>query len=176
MKKQAVCEYCGQVFDSKDYEYDNEHISECAKHEMSHLNLIDSFRINVKESLSILYSKYDSKSQFNKIETSVCYDDYYGKDITYSFEFNSDKIKKSYKVSFKVDYDTNKEHIPTNEEIMNEIEKYYISNIKKEYKGKVSFEDFCGGHGEDDYILDNRYIRDIFKELTGKNIEIKILD
>lgn len=60
--------------------------------------------------------------------------------------------------------------------ILKELEKYYILESEKRITGVVEFEDWCGGHGADDYIINGMYIRDIMKRLEGKKISIQILE
>jgi hypothetical protein len=51
MKKQAVCEYCGEVFKENE---DDHYYVECAEHEISHLNLEEQFNKNIKVVLESL--------------------------------------------------------------------------------------------------------------------------
>lgn len=177
MKKQAVCQYYGKVFEEVDENnITHEYLSECATHEVEHLNTKATFKNNLEETLKVLDNKYDSVSSYNKISVHTCYDEhYYGTDITYSFNLQSNKLDKNYNIEIVVQYE-DKENIPATKDIIEKIEKYYICNIKKEYKGLITYEDWCGGDGADDFMIGDRYIRDVFQELRGKTIEIKILD
>lgn len=177
MKKQAVCEYCGKVFEERiNGENYYSYKQDCVEHEITHLPLAKDFEYNLSCSLNELDEKYGSESNIIKIDISACWDSYYGKDITYEFKLENTKINKTISEKIEVPYE-NKESIPTKEEIMTRLEQhYFIPTLKKEYKGKVSFEDWCGGDGADDYMIGDLYVKNIFHELKGKNIEIKIVD
>lgn len=41
---------------------------------------------------------------------------------------------------------------------------------------EVTFEDWCGVHGTNDYVLDGQYMRDIFGDLERKKIKITVMD
>lgn len=177
MKKQAVCEYCGKVFEERINEenYYN-YKQDCVEHEITHLPLAKDFEFNLSCALNELDEKYDSESNILKIDISACWESYYGRDITYDFKIENTKIKNIMIEKIEVPYES-KEKIPTKEEIMTLLEQhYFIPTIQKEYKGTVSFEDYCGGLGADDYMIGDLYVKDIFHELKGKNIKINIID
>lgn len=44
------------------------------------------------------------------------------------------------------------------------------------YIGTVYYEDWCGGHGADDYMLNNIYMRDIMSRFVGKRVRISVID
>ena len=126
MKKQAVCEYCGMIFEESFKDgYASKYKQECVNHEITHLNLEEKFRNNLLEALKTLDEKYSSISTIKNIEVSVCWDYYYGKDITYDFKINNDKLNKTIESSVEVVYGC-KEDIPTVEEIINQLEQHFF--------------------------------------------------
>lgn len=173
MIKKVICQYCGKEFLENDYEYDD-YIPECEIHEMSHLNLKEKFEINLQQALNRLDQKYNCKSHYQNCSVDLYRNYNYDDEITYDCDFSSDKFETIH-LQIKVDYEQ-LENVPTTETIISDIEKYYIAEIKKEYIGIVEYEDWCGGDGADDYVLDGQYMGDIFRELKGKKVLIKVLD
>ena len=95
MNKQAVCQYCGKIFNEDDYEYGDEYLNECAKHEVSHLNLNEPFKNNLEEALKQLNKKYKSDTIFIGFEINTIYDEsYYGTYIEYKINIKINDIKK----------------------------------------------------------------------------------
>lgn len=177
MKNQAVCEYCGKIFEEKkDSEYYHNYEQECVEHEITHLNLEEDFRNNLTEVLNIIDKKYNSESKISYIKVSACWDSYYGKDITYEFEIRNTKIAEKITQKIEVQYN-NKENIPASEEIINLLEQnFFIPTIENKYEGLVKFEDWCGGDGADDYMVGDSYISTIFKAFKGKKVRIEVIE
>ncbi len=177
MIKKVVCKYCNKEFIKDNYEY-YRYLSECAEHEMSHLNLKEEFKNNLISALNSMDKKYNCESNYWSCTVDLYYYSNYNNDdpsaVSYTSCFDSNKFEKK-KITINVDYD-NLEHVPTENEIIQRIEKYYVSEIKKEYSGIVEFEDWCGGYGADDYVLNGQYIKNIFEQLKGKKIKITVLD
>lgn len=165
----TICEECGKEFIGDGGEIKKN----CVEHElMEHYNADKIFKERLSNVLYSLDNCYQTKTLYQFKGVSV-YEDYYGgiENVSYYFNINNDKINKDLQIDV---YDYTK--IPTINDIREIIEKYFKSNIKKYYEGVVKFEDFCGGYGADDYILDGQYIRQIFNELLDKKIKITIIE
>lgn len=181
MKKQAVCEYCGKTFDKKSdkeqsrKDYYN-YKQDCVEHEITHLNLREKFVCNLSDALDFLDKKYGQTSNILKVEVSVCYDSYYGKDITYEFKVENSAIKENIQFKITVSYD-NKEEIPTSKEIIAQLEHhFFIPKIKNKYEGEFCFEDWCGGDGANDYMIGESYMRTIYEAFKGKKVRIEVIE
>lgn len=176
MLKIVKCQYCGKEFVKKEEDYDD-YVRECALHEIEHLHIKEQFENNLQDAIKVLNHKYDSTSDYKNYNLDVEQLGYEVDDINYiiyNFELTIDKnIQKDIQIYGK--YKDFKNCLAT-QEIIDEIEKYYKSNIKKMYEGKVTFEDWLGGNGANDYVLDGQYMRDIFAELLGKKIKITVVD
>ena len=176
MKKQAVCEYCGKVFQERNDEDYYDYKQDCVKHEITHLNLYEDFKINLTCALWELDQKYKSGSNILKIEVSACWGSYYGKDVTYDFEVNSTAINERIVQKIEVPYD-NKENIPTKEEIINLLEHhYFIPTIENKYEGIFKFEDWCGGDGANEHMIGDSYISTIYEAFKGKKVRIEVIE
>lgn len=177
MKKQAVCEYCGMVFEEKpDNEYYYNYKLACVEHEITHLNLEGDFRNNLKESLDRIDKKYKSESKISKINVSACWDSYYGKDITYDFEVKNTKIDINIIHKIEVQYNE-KENVPTSDEIIKLLEHhFFIPTIDNKYEGLFRYEDFCGGDGADDFMIGESYMHTIYEAFKGKKVRIEVIE
>jgi len=176
MKKQAVCEYCGQIFeehtDPNDY---RDYKKECIEHEITHLNLEEKFRNNLKNALNELDRKYHGLSTISKIDVSACWDSYYGRDVTYDFELHNTTLNKTIDSKIEVHY-SDKEKVPTSEEIINKLEQhFFIPVVNQKYEGKFTFEDYCGGDGANDFMIGESYMRTIFRAFEGKKVRIEVI-
>ena len=174
MDKQVVCQYCGKVFYEKDYEYGDEYLKECAIHEVSHLNLEEKFKDKLEDAINILDKKYKSDTKLIKLNINTIYDEsYYGTYIEYKINIKINNINKQSIIEVQFE---DKENIPTIKDIVDNLEKHYKSEIDKEYIGNVLYEEYCGGEGADDYMIGNQYVRDIFKQLKGKKVILKVIE
>ena len=177
MKKQAVCEYCDQIFeehiDINDY---RDYKKECVEHEVTHLNLEEKFTNNLKNALNELDRKYNSISTISKIDVSACWDTYYGRDVIYDFELHNTTLDKIISSKIKVSYG-DKEKIPTSEEIINKLEQhFFIPMVNQKYEGIFTFEGYCGGNGADDYMIGESYMRTIYKAFKDKKVRIEVME
>lgn len=169
MQIKTICEKCGKEFIGDGTEVKRT----CIEHEvLEHFNAKVVFKERLEEVLCILDKHYKTETSYLFKDLSI-YMDYCGSfdNISYYFNISNNNLSKDCVI---VVYDYTK--IPSITEIREHIEKYFKSNVKKYYEGIVQFEDFCGGDGADDYILDGQYMRDIFKELKGKKIKITIVE
>lgn len=173
MIKQCVCSLCGKKFNYKDYGDDYER--ECFKHEViDHLNGDKKCKRIINDTINDLNQKYKLSFSMIDYKFNPYYDDY-----IYS---GTDEIEISFKlktsseifITLIVKCTDNTINL-TKEMIISEIDMYYIKESKKKIIGVVKFEDWCGGHGADDYIINGMYLRDIMKELEGKKVSIQIL-
>jgi len=177
MKKQAVCEYCGQIFeehtDLNDY---RDYKMECVEHEVTHLNLEEQFRNNLKNALNKLDEKYQGLSIISKIEVDACWDSYYGRKVTYDFELYNTTLDKNIGSKIEVHYG-NKEKIPTSGEIIDKLEQhFFIPVINQKYEGEFTFEDYCGGDGANDFRIGESYMRTIFGAFEGKKVRLEVIE
>lgn len=179
MKKQAVCEYCGMIFEDRETN-DNEdyynYKQDCVAHEITHLDLNNKFKSNLIEALLNLDKKYNTGSVVLSIEVSACWDSYYGKDITYDFQIKNTNITKTITHKIEVPYDK-KEKIPTVTEIISSLEHhYFIPTINNKYEGIFKFEDWSGGDGADDYMIGESYMKTIFGAFKNKKVRIEVIE
>ncbi|WP_039230611.1 hypothetical protein [Clostridium haemolyticum] len=176
MLKIVKCQYCGKEFIETEEDY-GEYIRECVLHEIEHVHIKKCFEENLKNALRILDRKYNTVSNNENYNIDAISTGYDNNDINYiAYNFTLIINKDIYKDIELWGGHREFKHCPTIQEIINEIEKYYKSNIKKTYEGVVTFEDWMGGNGANDYVLDGQYTRDIFKELLGKKIKITVVD
>jgi len=173
MKKQAVCEYCGKIFeDNPDEEICSDYKQECVEHEITHLNLDELFKINLIKALEFIDEKYNSLSKIIKIDLSACWDSYYGRDVTYNFEIENTKITKRIKSKIEVQYDY-KEKIPTSEEIISLLNQhFFIPTIENKYEGVFRCEDEDGAN---DYVIGESSMNNIYEMFKGKKVKIEVV-
>lgn len=165
----TICEECGKEFIGDGGEVKKK----CVEHELiEHYSADKLFNERLNNVLLDLDTHYKTKTSFSFKGVSV-YEDYYGgiENISYYFNISNDNLNKDLQIDV---YDYTQ--IPTIRDIKNAIEKHFKANIKKYYEGIVKFEDFSGGNGADDYVLDGQYMRSICQELVDKKIRITILE
>ena len=165
----TICEECGKEFIGDGGEIKKQ----CAEHELTeHYNADKIFKERLRYALSELDNCYQTATSYQFKKVSV-YEDYYGniENVSYYFSISNSEFNKGCEIDV-YDY----KNIPTVRDIKEEVEKYFKSNIKKHYEGVVRFEDWCGGHGADDYVIDGQYIREIFSELLDKKIKITVIE
>lgn len=175
MIKQCICSLCNKKFDYTEYGEDFDR--ECFKHEiLDHLKGDKVCENIIKEAIKDLNQKYNTKAVLMEYSFNPYYKDYVGYD-------DKDNICISFKLSISSDIflEMDIKYVDnifslTKDMVLDEIEKYFIEDTYKKITGIVRFEDYCGGHGADDYRINDMYLRDIMKRLEGKKIEIRILD
>lgn len=159
MKEIFECEYCGQKF------YDKK---ECLEHEINEHGGIDKYKRIVYDTLNKLNKKYnmnkfiDEKTLDLNIYKSEC-DGFYYNEIDISFNI------ENYSVEVYVSDDTIENIIES------ELNKVFLENINN-IEGILEYEGWCGGHGNDDYIVNGIYLKDLLLNKEGKRIKIEILD
>ena len=140
-----ICEKCNKEFVGSDNK------KKCVEHELiEHYNANVVFKTNLAECLFQLDNIYNTNTTYSFKEISIN-EDYNGEieNISYCFEIINNQFKKDVQI-----YIYEYQCIPSISDIRSEIEKYFKSFVKKHYEGIVSYEDFLGGYGADDYILD----------------------
>jgi hypothetical protein len=181
MKQQAICEYCGEVFGGGKEDCQENYLHECVNHEITHLNLESKFKENLKEALHKLDKKYNMKSEILKVNVSACWDEYYGKDITYEFDIHNKILdnrieKRNFPNSIVIPYE-DKENVPTYEYIFDLLDKsFFMPNIDKKFEGVFDFESYQGGYGEDDYKVGDVYMSKIYNKFKGKKVKIELIN
>lgn len=174
MIKECVCSFCGMKFNYDSYGDDFER--RCFKHEvLEHLNGDKKCESIIKDVVNELNEKYGVSFSVLDYNFNPYYDDYDGlvkNEIEISFELRG---TSDIFIRLTVTCISNTINL-TRDMILKELEKYYILESEKRITGVVEFEDWCGGHGADDYIINGMYIRDIMKRLEGKKISIQILE
>ena len=176
MIKKAVCDKCGREFiEVVEDGIVNNIAKECLEHELvEHFNVNKTFETELVKAISKLDSVYNTTTKYEFKDVSV-YENYYNgiEKIEYTFKIENEKIKsKEVDIVIYENYTI----VPTSEKISKIIEKHFKSSVKKYYEGVVEFEEWCGGNGADDYVLDGDYMNSILRELLGKKIRILVLD
>lgn len=175
MKEQCICSFCDKVFVRTDDA--DEYKRECFEHEVNeHMNGKEYFKDLIEESIEELNSEYNVEARYKRFGFRPYYTDYgYGEDqIGMSFVLVLSEDKQV-AINYEFKY-VEGEFSLDKKGIIEKLTPQYLASVKKEYKGVLGFEDWCGGHGEDDYTLNGMYLRDILRELKGKKIEIRVLD
>jgi hypothetical protein len=178
MKKQAVCEYCGQIFEEvlNNEGFASHYKTECVRHEITHLNLDEKFKDNLQKALDWLDNKYNSESTIVNFNISACWDSYYGHDITYDFGISNTALNNTVGSKMVVQY-CDKEKVPTSEELIEKLEHhFFIPTINKKYEGYFRYEGFDGGDGAEDYLIGEAYMDDIFKGFQGKKVRLEVIE
>lgn len=175
MIKKCICSLCQKEFDFE--YYGNSYEKECFKHEViDHLrgdivceDIIKSVvnELNQEYKLNFTIKDYEFNPYYKVWDSSVC-----GNEIDLSF-----KLQTSSDIFIRLTTTCIDGEISlTKEKITEMIKKYYIEESEKQITGVVEFEDWCGGNGADDYVINGMYLRDIMKRLKGKKILIQILE
>lgn len=172
MKKICKCSLCGAEFSYA--ERGDCYIEDCFKHEvLDHLKGDKVCKGIIKDTINDLNQKY--KIEFTMIDYrfNPYYSDYGMEENSIEISFRLKGISTEY-VELYIKC-VNNEFTLTKEMLIKELNKYYVEATSESYVGVVRFEDWCGGHGADDYIINGMYIRDIMKRLEGKKISIQVL-
>lgn len=159
MRNVYECEYCGKIFYEK---------QECLNHEINEHSEMYKYKKIIYDTLNSLNKKYNMNKlikensliidikqkecegfSYANIDLSFYIDEYEIKE-TSSADLIIDKIKKSMNECFLLD--------------VNSVE------------GTLDYEEFCGGDGADDYIINGIYLKDLLLNKEGKYIKIEITD
>lgn len=156
MKEMYKCEYCNETFEIKE---------ECLKHEIDIHKGTEKYYSLIRNILNELNNKYN----MNK-EIKSC-------DIDINPKFSNGYEWMSFEVSIDLDY-TYLINISSSEDfivdkIKCEMESCYLDEVNN-IEGTLMFEDWCGGDGADDYIINGVYLKDFLYGKQGKHINIQI--
>lgn len=176
MKEQCICDFCGKVFVSNPDRTD-EYKVKCFQHEvMEHMNGEEYFAELIQGCIDKLNKEYGVDFYYEDYDFNPYYENYGYDNDNINMSFILVVGQKRITVTF-IDFKyKNRKFTLGEEEILKALNPYYIENVQKEYEGVLEFEDWCGGHGADDYVLNGMYMRDIMHRLKGKRISIKVLD
>lgn len=174
MIKQCVCSMCGKEFNYDDYGYDFE--AECFKHEIiEHLKGDIKCKEIIEDAINDLNQKYKTDYKISEYDFNPYYSDYGLGENQISMSFILNLKSKNKQIMIEKQFENETINL-TKEDVIKEVNPYYMEDIEEKYIGVVNFEDWCGGHGADDYVINGMYVRDIMSRLKGKKIEIRIID
>lgn len=153
------CEYCGEIFKNRD---------DCFKHEIENHEGIERYYKAIYNILNELNGKYDMSKNIDgqniSVDMNSCVCDGYEYTENYiSFYLDDCLINVS-----------GSEYIIMHD-LKNQMEQCFLDNLKN-VEGTLRYEGWCGGHGEDDFIINGTYLKDFLKNKDGKHIKIEIFD
>lgn len=168
MKKIYECQITGKQF--KDRE-------ECLRNEVKELNIKGKYEDIFKDVIQKLNDEFSTKAELLSFDIR-CYHDYYECDnIEVNAKIVSNHVEDIINYSFTDYYDYKDYTMKTSDEIYKSIrDLHFTPKIQSKYVGILSFEDYMGGHGADDYTIGEVHMRTIYNAFKGKKVELKIIE
>lgn len=159
MREMFECEYCGEIF------YDKK---SCFEHEIDVHGGADRYKKMIFDILNRLNEKYNENKSIDdkKLDLQIIKSECDG--------FSYIQIQVSFYIEdYLIEGYASDETIESRIEY--EMNQYFLENIKT-IEGVLEYEGWCGGHGNDDYLINGIYLKDLLLNKEGKKIKIEILD